>query len=95
MANKSYNWLTFQFAYHFVQNQEFFETDDRHKDEVVPQLHLVTEPNFPLGDLQSFVTAKGFIREGEVRTIMRQICDGLGLLHREKLAHGDLQLCVS
>ncbi|CCC07916.1 hypothetical protein SMACR_12108 [Sordaria macrospora] len=48
--------------------------------------------DFPLGDLQSFIMANGFIREGEARKIMRQICNGLGLLHMRGLAHGDLQL---
>ncbi|KAK1779478.1 LOW QUALITY PROTEIN: hypothetical protein QBC45DRAFT_450844 [Copromyces sp. CBS 386.78] len=81
-----------QFAYHFVQYLKVSQTDNHQENNGITTLHLVTE-DFPLGDLRSFVMANGSIREEEARTIMRQICNGLGLLHMEGLAHGDLQLC--
>ncbi|KAK3948378.1 kinase-like domain-containing protein [Pseudoneurospora amorphoporcata] len=81
-----------QFAYHFVQYLQVSQTDNHQANNGITTLYLVTE-DFPLGDLRSFVMANGSIREEEARTIMRQICNGLGLLHMEGLAHGDLQLC--
>lgn len=67
------------------------QDDDYRENSGIPQLYLFTE-NFFLGDLQSYITTSGSIPEEEARAIMRQICNGLGLLHQDGLAHGDLQL---
>jgi hypothetical protein len=50
---------------------------------------------FPLGDLRHHIPLGIGMDEQEVRTITRQLLDGLNVLHRNNLVHKDLKPSVS
>lgn len=55
------------------------------------QLILVMEL-MSRGDLRTFLSnANEPLQEGQVRSIIGDICDGMAFLHKKKMVHGDLK----